>query len=120
VSQSRLYLDEDAMRRSLVFGLRSRNVDVLTASEADMVNREDPDHLAIAASSGRVVYTFNVADYCVLHQTWMSQERFHAGIIVAPQQRYSVGEELRRLMRLIGRVSAEEMRNRIEFLSTWL
>jgi hypothetical protein len=41
------------------------------------------------------------------------------GIIVAPQQRYSVGEELRRLMRLIGGVTAEEMRERIEFLSGW-
>jgi hypothetical protein len=31
MSQIRLYLDEDAMRKSLVFGLRARNVDVLTA-----------------------------------------------------------------------------------------
>ena len=49
----------------------------------------------------------------------MSEKRFHAGIVLAPQQRYSGGEELRRLMRLISTVSAEEMRNRIEFLSAW-
>lgn len=119
MSQTRLYLDEDAMRRSIVFALRSRSVDVLTASEAGMINRDDQDHLTAAAASGRVLYTFNVVDYCILHQTWISQERLHAGIIVAPQQRYPVGEELRRLMRLIGRVPAEKMRNRIEFLSTW-
>jgi hypothetical protein len=119
MSQTRLYLDEDAMRRSLVFGLRARNVDLLTASEAQMVNHGDQDHLAAASAAGRVLYTFNVADYCALHEIWISQERFHAGIIVAPQQRYSVGEELRRLMRLIGTVPAEEMRNRIEFLSAW-
>ncbi|MGA3239298.1 MAG: DUF5615 family PIN-like protein [Bryobacteraceae bacterium] len=119
MSRPRLYLDEDSMRRSLVFGLRARNVDVLTALEAEMINRSDEDHLAAAAASGRVLYTFNVADYCVLHQAWMSQPRSHAGIVVAPQQRYSTGEELRRLMRLIGSVTAEEMRNRIEFLSAW-
>lgn len=119
MSQARLYLDEDVMRRSLVFGLRARNVDVLTAAEAGMLNRADQDHLAAASTSGRVLYTFNVADYCKLHLTWTSQGRFHAGIIVAPQQRYPVGEELRRLMRLIGTVAAEEMRNRIEFLSAW-
>ncbi len=54
MSQARLYLDEDAMRRSLVFGLRSRHVNVLTASEARMINREDQDHLATASASGRV------------------------------------------------------------------
>jgi hypothetical protein len=114
MSQPRLYLDEDSMRRSLVFGLRARNVDVLTASEAEMINRDDEDHLATASAAGRVLYTFNVADYCVLHQAWISQQRSHAGIVVAPQQRYSTGEELRRLMRLIGSLTAEEMRNRIQ------
>jgi hypothetical protein len=44
VSQVRLYLDEDAMRRSLVFSLRARNVDVLTAAEAELINRPDEDH----------------------------------------------------------------------------
>jgi hypothetical protein len=105
MSRVRLYLDEDSMRNSLVFGLRVRNVDVLTAYEAGMINREDQDHLEAALASGRVLYSFNAADYCVLHQTWISQDRPHAGIIVAQQQRYSIGEELRRLLRLIGTVS---------------
>jgi hypothetical protein len=43
MSQIRLYLDEDSMRKALVFGLRSRNVDVLTAAEAEMINRDDQD-----------------------------------------------------------------------------
>jgi hypothetical protein len=107
------------MRRSLVFGLRARNVDVLTAAETEMINRADPDQLAAASAAGRVLYTFNVADYCVLHQDWIPQRRYNAGIFVAPRQRYSIGEELRRLMRPIGSVTAEEMRNRIEFLSAW-
>jgi hypothetical protein len=108
------------MRRALVFGLRARSVDVLTAGDAEMMHRPDEDQLVTASASGRVLYTFNVADYRVLHQAWMAQGRFHAGIIVAVQQRYSVGEELRRLMRLVGSVTAEEMRNRIEFLSSWV
>ena len=120
VSRPCLYLDEDAMRRSLVFALRARSVDVLTAGEAGMINRSDEDHLVAASALGRVLYGFNVADYCRLHQSWTSQGRTHTGIIVAPQQRYRVGEELRRLMRLIGSVSADQMRNRIEFLSSWV
>ena len=100
MTKIRLYLDEDAMSRSLVFGLRARNVDVLTASEAAMVNRPDADHLFLSAE--------------------LSNERNHAGIILASQQRYSTGEELRAFMRLIASVSPDDMRNRLEFLSAWV
>ncbi len=110
MSQVRLYLDEDSMRRSLVFGLRARNVDALTAAEADMINRPDEDHLIAASSAGRALFTYNTSDYCALHQSWMSSERPHAGIIVAPQQQYSVGEELRRIMRW-RRVAADHAAN---------
>jgi hypothetical protein len=108
------------MRRSLVFALRARNVDVLTAAEADMIDREDDEHLAAASAHGRCLFTHNTADYCVLHQRWIGQGRMHAGIIVAAQQRYSVGEEIRRIMRLIGKRTAEEMLGRLEFISGWI
>src|SRR6266496_2001467 len=88
MSHLRLYLDEDTMRRSLVFGLMARNVDVLTAADAEMINREDEDQLATATASERVLYTFKTADYCVLHQRWMILGRSHCGIVVTPQQRY--------------------------------
>ena len=45
----------------------------------------------------------------MLHEAWMTEQTVHAGIVVAPQQRYRVGEELRRLMRLISAVTADEM-----------
>jgi len=74
------------MRRDFVFGLRARNVDVLTAAEADMINRQDEDHLTAAAVAGRALLTYNTAGYCALHQRWMNLGRTHTGIIVAPQQ----------------------------------
>lgn len=120
MSQIRLYLDEDSMRRSLVFGLRARSVDVLTAGEAGMINRPDEDYLIPASADARAIFTHNTADFCILHQGWMSSGRVHADIVVAPQQRYAVGEELRRIMRLISHHSAEQMQNRLEFLSAWI
>ncbi len=63
--------------------------------------------------------THNTADYCILHQSWIHLERKHSSIIVAPQQRYSVGEELRRIMRLISQRTAEQMVCRLEFVSSW-
>lgn len=51
------------MRRSLVFALRARNVDVLTAAAANMINREDDDHRPTASALGRTLFTHNTADY---------------------------------------------------------
>jgi hypothetical protein len=119
VSQLRLYLDEDTMRRSLVFALRARNIDVLSAAEAEMINRSDEDHLVAASLSDRALVSYNVGDYCALHEQWMRTQRPHAGIIVAPQQRHSVGEELRRLTRVISAFTSDQMKNRLEFLSSW-
>jgi hypothetical protein len=48
-----------------------------------------------------------------------AQGRSHAGLILAQQQRYPVGDQVRRLLRLVAAKSAEQMRNRIEFLSAW-
>jgi hypothetical protein len=111
----RLYLDEDSMDRALVAALRARGVDVLTAQEARMIERPDEDHLRFATHEGRVLYSFNVADYCRLH----GQGQPHAGMVLAQQQRYSVGEQLRRLLRLMGSRSAEDMKAHLEFLSAW-
>jgi len=43
----------------------------------------------------------------------------HAGVVLAQQQRYAVGEQMRRLLALMASQTAEEMRNRVEFLSAW-
>ena len=115
----RLYFDEDAMDRSLVRALRARGVEVVTAIEAGFVERPDEDHLTYAADQGCVLYGFNVADYYRLHTAFLSAGKTHAGIILARQQHYSVGEQMRRLLKLIAAVAEQEMKNRVEFLSAW-
>jgi Domain of unknown function (DUF5615) len=51
------------MSRALVRGLRARGVDVVTALEEGMVERQDEEHLQFAAKMRRVLYSFNVADF---------------------------------------------------------
>lgn len=85
------------MRQGLVVALRARRVDVLTAAGAGMIDNDDEDHLCFAAGGERVLYSFNMADYCSLHRQWLAQGEVHSGIVLAPQQRYAVGEQLRRL-----------------------
>lgn len=63
--------------------------------------------------------TFNVADFYRLHSEYLSEGKAHAGMILVQQQRYSVGEQLRRVLKLIATESADSMQNRAEFLSAW-
>ncbi|MFH1906872.1 MAG: DUF5615 family PIN-like protein [Chloroflexota bacterium] len=115
----RLYFDEDSMRLAVVKVLRARGVDVLTALDAGMIDREDGEHLAFAIGQGRVLFSFNIGDYYELHTLYLTQGKAHAGIILARQQVYSVGELMRRLLKLTAAKSAEDMRNEVEFLSAW-
>lgn len=115
----KLYLDEDAMDRDLAEALRQRGVDVLTALEAGMIERPDIEHLEFAASQSRVLYSFNVGDFAALHRDFLTGGDHHAGIILARQQRLGLGEQMRRLLRLIGTRTAKEMQDKIEFLGAW-
>jgi predicted nuclease of predicted toxin-antitoxin system len=115
----RLYFDEDSMHRSLVRALRARGVDVITALDAGMIEQADADHLDYATEQGRVLCSFNVGDFYRLHADYVTQGKPHAGIILMRQQYYSVGEQMRRLLRLIASKSADEMKNWVEFLSAW-
>ena len=115
----RLYFDEDTVRHALVEALRLRSVDVLTPLDVGMIQKSDEEQLKYAVAEGRTLYTFNMGDFCRLHAQWMAARQSHAGVIVARQQQFSVGEQMRRLLKLIGIQSAEEMKNRLEFLSDW-
>ena len=115
----RLYMDEDAMDQILVDALRARNVDVITALDAGMIEHTDVEHLDYATEHGRVLCSFNTRDFYRLHSEYLSQGKSHAGIILMRQQHYSVGEQLRRFLRLIATKSAVEMKNWVEFLSVW-
>ena len=89
------------MDGDLVRGLRSRGIDILTGADAGMIRRQDEEHLSLATVQGRALYSFNVGDYHEIHTDW------------------TTGEQIRRLLRLIGSLTDVEMRNREEFLGRW-
>lgn len=115
-----LYMDEDAMDTDVVSILRSRGVDVLTAHEAEMLHKEDDKHLDYATEHNRVLVSFNAGDFQRLHKQYLKAGKSHAGIILSAQQKYSIGEYARRMLRLVAAKSAEDMRDHIEFLSDWV
>jgi hypothetical protein len=114
--QIRLYIDEDAMARSFVQGLRAHGVDVTTVIDEGMSERDDREQLEHATEERRVIYTFNVGHFCKLHKDYLAQGKSHAGIVVVYRQRYSVGEQIRRLLKLMTTKSADDMRDMLSFL----
>lgn len=114
-----LYLDEDSWDQDLARALRARGVDVVTTLNVGMEGRSDAEQLEWATAQARAVCSFNRGDFFRLHTEYLTQGRTHAGIILAQQQQYSIGEQTRRLLKLIAAKSAEEMSEQIEFLSSW-
>lgn len=115
----KIYLDEDAQDGDFVTALTFRGVDVLTSNEAGMNGRRDLEQLNFAAQNERVLFSHNVGDFAALHIEYLQSGKEHAGIVLARQRQFSVGEQTRRLLRMIGTLSVEEMQSRLEFLSLW-
>jgi hypothetical protein len=112
----RLYLDEDVHRR-VASSLRLRHFDVVSAHEVQRWGLSDEEQLSYAASEGRVLFTYNAADYLRLHVDWLQRGQVHHGIIVSDQ--LPIGETVRRLLSLLNRVAADEMRNELRWLQAF-
>ncbi len=115
----RLYFDEDSMAHGLLQALRRRGIDASTVEEEGRRGLSDLAQLEWAALHHRVLYTKNAADFQRLHTAILTSGRHHAGIIVLTKQGFSIGEQLRALLRLSAARSAEEMADSLEFLANW-
>lgn len=104
------------MTRSLVRGLEARGIDVLTTFDAGMVGSDDAAQLDFANEQGRVIFTFNVADFCRLDAEYQSSGSQHAGIVVAHRRKLSLGEQVHGLARLTSTVPAEAIVAQLVFL----
>lgn len=96
----KFYFDEDSAQHRLIAALRSHAIDVITSLDAGMNARDDESHLILSAAQGRVLVSANARDFATLHGKWVEQGRPHFGVLIIPQQRYSTGEIVRRVLRL--------------------
>ncbi len=107
----RPYFDRHIMAR-LADDLRAQGYDVRTTEEAGMDTATDEAQLAFASADRRAILTFNIRDFAPLHDQWQAAGRSHAGIVVSQQMgRRQYGLLLQRTLRLLNRVTAEEMVN---------
>jgi hypothetical protein len=84
-----------------------------------LIDQADEEHLNHAMRRGRILFSFNRRDFYQLHTEFLARGKPHAGIILANQQQYTIGEQMRRILRLSAVKSSEDMRNQVEFLSAW-
>ena len=117
--RARFYFDEDSADKALVEALRARGVDVCVPAEVGLLEANDLDQLRWCVGNRRVLITSNIDDFYGLHSQLLRQNRSHFGIVAIQQQSLSIGERMRRLLKLWSALSAKEMVNRIEFLSHW-
>jgi hypothetical protein len=106
----RFHLDENC-DVAIAAGLRIHGIDVTTTADAGLGGAADEEHIAHGLAEGRVTFTHD-SDFVTLHQMGIT----HAGISYCHQQKYSLGEIIRRL-RLIWEIyEPDEFRNRLEYL----
>jgi Domain of unknown function (DUF5615) len=115
-----LYLDEDTIKGALVKALRNADLDVITVIDAQMLGRSDEEQLIWSTKQKRVIYSFNIGDFCKLHRDYMVQGKTHTGIILAPQQQYGIGQQLTGLLKLVAANYAEDMINQLIFLNSYV
>ena len=106
----RFHLDEH-IDPAVADGLRRRGIDVTTTIDARLLSADDPRHLEFALTEGRVVVSQD-ADFLDMHQQGLP----HAGIVYSQRGLRSIGELVRGLVLVHGVLTAEDMRDWVEYV----
>ena len=110
------YLDED-VQSGVATAMKRLGIDVVTTLEAGWSRQDDEAQLAWSTAERRVLVTYNVSDFARLHTQWQATGRYHAGIVLSAQR--SLGDAVRRLVRIQRELTADQLQDRLEYLSDW-
>ena len=109
----KLYLAEN-VPDAIAAALRLRGYDVITTKDAGRKSASDLDQLHYSSLQKRVLFTFNVADFAVLHNEFVKKAYGHSGIILSRQM--PVGIIVKRLLKLLSRLTIVEIENSVIWL----
>jgi hypothetical protein len=85
----KLHLNEHLSPR-LAAQLRKHGFDVTSTLELGMVEADDDEQLAFAASQQRALVTFNHQHLAPLHKQYVEQGKEHWGIILSTEESLSI------------------------------
>ncbi len=106
----RFYLDEN-VQIVVAEQLQRRGIMAVTVRSLNFLGDDDPNHLARATAMGCVLCTHDT-DYYQLVRDGAE----HAGLVIGQQDQHTIGDWVNGLTLIHAVYTAEEMRNRIEFL----
>ncbi|MGH7882097.1 MAG: DUF5615 family PIN-like protein [Candidatus Dormibacteraceae bacterium] len=72
--------------------LRTRDHDVLTVEEAELIAHSDEAVFAWAIDNSRAIATNNIRDFRILHANSLTVADRHFGIVLVPSRKYSLAK----------------------------
>ena len=103
-----LYLDTDVSKK-LARALRQNGFDAVSAWDVSNAHLDDRDQMEYAIREHRTVLTHNSQHFVPLMNEYWREGREHYGVIVS--QQLPLGELLRRVLKMLNTVDAEQMKN---------
>ncbi len=112
----KVYLDED-VHIYIAQALRLRGWEALTTEEVGQRGVDDSEQIILAIQRGYSILTYNINDYPRLHYEIVTSGETHAGIIVGTRE--DPRRNIRALLNLLGKLSAEAMKDQLVYLNNW-
>ncbi len=110
MAEIRFYLDEN-VQIAVAEQLQRRGIEAVSARSLGSLGDADENHLARARAMGCVLCTHDT-DYYQLAASGGE----HSGIIIGQQDKHTIGDWVKGLTLIHAVYTAEDMRNRVEFL----
>lgn len=110
----KIYTNE-SVSIAITEGLKRRGIEAWSAKDTGNLAMTDEEQLSYATQIKAAIFTHD-DDFLKLAIKWSDEGREHWGVIYTHQQYRSVGECIKRLRLLADILSAEDMKNHIEFL----
>ena len=105
-----LYLDEN-LSPEITIQLRLRGIDAISVRDMGLFGDTDDNHLIRATAMGRVLVTSDT-DFLKL----ALEVPEHPGVIFGEQQAHSLGDWVKQLELICFVMTADEMKNHIEYI----
>ncbi len=88
---------------------------MVRAQDHGLCGKTDEFLLQTAAAMGRILLT-NDDDFLVLDASWQAAQRVHAGIVYWHQDKYAVGEAIRRIFDYVSQTPLSQAANTAHYL----
>ncbi|MBI5788954.1 MAG: DUF5615 family PIN-like protein [Candidatus Schekmanbacteria bacterium] len=114
MARLKIYIDENVDIR-IAIGLRKRGIEAFSAIEEGTIGTADLEHFNHAATKQAVIFTHD-HHFVEIAGTFLKKGKDFWGVIFTEMHKLSMGECIKRLALYADILSAEEMKNQIEFL----